>query len=269
MQETGNNLSYTNNISIRVHADGFSFYCYTPHSVPAIKKETFNLSSEKSAAESLNEAITQSSMLKQEDKAVYGLISSPSIQIPLEYFKKEEASALFHLTYTHQQEKKIYYNILPHLEVVKIFDIPKETEEVLCSHFPTIRFYHIHTMIMEKTAFQKATDRQQLYIYLHDKEVFLLKYNSQSLHYSNTFPADATDNIIYYILSVWKLLNMDAETDECVFLGEHQLQNGAISALSPYLRNIRTLTNGELYKRSGAGNLPDIPLDVLSLLLNT
>ena len=208
-------------------------------------------------------------MLKLEDKAVYGLISSPSIQIPLEYFKKEEASALFHLTYTHQQEKKIYYNILPHLEVVKIFGIPKETEEVLCSHFQTIRFYHIHTMIMEKTAFQKATDRQQLYVYLHDKEVFLLKYNSQSLHYSNTFPADATDNIIYYILSVWKLLNMDAETDECVFLGEHQLQNGAISALSPYLRNIRTLTNGELYKRSGAGNLPDIPLDVLSLLLNT
>ena len=116
MQETGNNLSYTNNISIRVHADGFSFYCYTPHSVPAIKKETFNLSSEKSAAESLNDAIIQSSMLKLEDKAVYGLISSPSIQIPLEYFKKEEASALFHLTYTHQQEKKIYYNILPHLE---------------------------------------------------------------------------------------------------------------------------------------------------------
>lgn len=269
MQETGNNLSYTYNISIRVHADGFSFYCYNPHNVPAIKKESYIFSSEKTPTECLEEALSQSSLLKQEDKVVYGLINGPSIQVPLEHFKKEEASSLLQLTYSQQKENKIYYNILPHLEVVKIFSISKDLEEVLCRHFPSIRFYHVHTMIMEKMAVHKTAGKQQLFVYLYDKDIFLLKYQSQALHYANTFPADTTDNIIFYILSVWKLLGMNAETDECIFLGDHQLQNGIISILNQYLRNIRTLMNSELYKRSAAGNLPDIPLDVLSLLLNT
>lgn len=269
MQETGNNLSYTYNISIRVHADGFSFYCYNPHSVPAIKKENYSFNPEKEPIECLEEALSQSSLLKEEDKAVYGLVSGPSIQVPLEYFKKEDANTLFQLTYSHQKENKIYYNILPHLEVVKIFSIPKDIEEVLCKHFPTIRFYHVHTMIMEKMAVHKTAGKQQLFVYLYDKEIFLLKYQSQALHYANTFPADTIENTVFYILSVWKLLEMNAETDECIFLGDHPQQNSIISKLSLYLRNIKTLMNSELYKRSAAGNLPDIPLDVLSLLLNT
>ena len=57
MQETGNNQSQTYNLSIRLHADGFSFYSYNPATTEPVAIEDYIYHEEESVAETLKKAI--------------------------------------------------------------------------------------------------------------------------------------------------------------------------------------------------------------------
>ena len=143
MQETGNNQSQTYNLSIRLHADGFSFYSYNPATTEPVAIEDYIYHEEESVAETLKKAIGQSAIVqKRNNSVVYGLVTGLSMQVPLECFRKEEAHALYRLTYAQEKTGKTYYNILPHLEIAQIFTVDLEVERILSQYFPSIRFYH-------------------------------------------------------------------------------------------------------------------------------
>ena len=149
MQETGNNQSQTYNLSIRLHADGFSFYSYNPTRTEPVAIEDYIYHEEESVAETLKKAITQSAIVrKRNNPVVYGLVTGLSMQVPLECFRKEEAHALYRLTYAQEKTGKTYYNILPHLEIAQIFTVDHEVERILNQYFPGIRFYHSHTCLL-------------------------------------------------------------------------------------------------------------------------
>lgn len=268
MQVTGNNKNQTYSLSIRIHADGFSFYCCNPQSIPAIENESYRYSSDCNPASTLEKALTTSDLLKKNYATVQCLIAGSSVQIPLEYFRKEEANAFYKLAYAETETGKTYYNILPSLEIAEVFTVDKSVEEVLHNHFPTIRFYHIHTMMLEKMALQPASENQRLYVYIHDSSMFIFNFDGQLLEYANTFSTVDTGNLVYFLLSVWKDLGLDAEKDSCIFLGEHPLIQTVTAPLSRYIRHIQKLPASQLYKRSSLAQSPDVPLDLLTLLLN-
>lgn len=269
MQVTGNNKNQTYSLSIRIHADGFSFYCCNPLSIPAIISESYRYDSNCNPATTLEKAITTSDLLKKDYATVQCLIAGPSVQIPLEYFRKEEANAFYKLAYAETDTTaKTYYNILPSLEIAEVFTIDKAVEEVLHNHFPDIRFYHIHTMMLEKMALQPSSENQRLYVYLHDNSMFVFNYDGQQLEYANTFSTEETGNLVYFLLSVWKDLELDVEKDSCVFLGEHPIIQTATTSLSRFIRHIQKIPASQLYKRSSLAQSPDVPLDLLTLLLN-
>ena len=107
MQETGNNQSQTYNLSIRLHADGFSFYSYNPTRTEPVAIEDYIYHEEESVAETLKKAITQSAIVrKRNNPVVYGLVTGLSMQVPLECFRKEEAHALYRLTCAQEKQAK-------------------------------------------------------------------------------------------------------------------------------------------------------------------
>lgn len=269
MQATGNNQNLSYSLSIRLHADGFSFYSYCPSGNEPIKEEAYSYDANESKAETLRKALAQSAFPGQgQCVAIYGLITGPSIQIPLEHFRKEEANSLFRLTFAQKQTGKIYYNILPHLEIAKVFSIETEMEQILRSQFPGIRFYHADTMLLEKMLPSEIKGKQQLYAYFHEREMLLFCYKDQRLHYANTFAADQTDNATYFILSVWKSLGMDAKDGECILLGRNEIKKDCALALGRYLQGVKELEPTDIYKRHSEARNPSVPFDLLTLLVN-
>ena len=131
-------------------ADGFSFYCCSPQFLPAIENESYRFDTDSNQAAVIEKALSTSNLLKRNYTTVQCIIAGPSIQIPLEYFRKEEATAFYQLSYAETEARKTYYNILPSLEIAEVFTVDKTVEEVLRQHFPQIRFFHIHTMLLEK-----------------------------------------------------------------------------------------------------------------------
>lgn len=269
MQATGNNQQKPYSLSIRLHADGFSFYGYNPSETEAIKKEAFRYREGESHADTLEKALAQSALTGRKSyTGVYGLVAGPSIQVPLEAFRKEEANTLFRLTFAQNQTGKIYYNILPHLEIAKIFSVEKDVEQTLCLHFPGIRFYHAETMLLEKMLTFDTKDCRRLYVYFHEEEMLVFRYQEQKLHYANTFPADQTDNAAYFILSVWKHLGLDAREGECILLGENGIKAECARTLGKYLYRVKSLASADIYRRYAPARSEQIPFDLLTLLVN-
>ncbi len=269
MQETGNNQSRTYNLSIRLHADGFSFYGYDPATRDPVAMEDHAYREGESPAETLREAIAQSAVVRgRNGPVVYGLVAGPSMQVPLECFRKEEAHALYRLTYAREKTGKTYYNILPHLEIAQIFTVDHEEERVLGQRFPGIRFYHSHTMILEKLWLLSRQDKRKLYAYFDGKEVFVFSYREQRLRYANTFPADVAENAAYFILSVWKGLEMDARQEECMLLGGGDIKNATARLLSRYLQNVGNADASDIYRRSALARNRRIPFDLLALWIH-
>lgn len=269
MQATGNNQNQAYSLSIRLHADGFSFYSYSPNEAEAIKEENYRYQEGESRTACLEKALAQSVLTKRQSYlSVYGLIIGPSVQIPLESFHKEEANTLFRLTFAQEHTGKIYYNILPHLEIAKVFSIDKDIETLLRKHFPGIRFYHAETMLLEKMLPFESREKQRLYVYFHEQEMFVFSYKDQKLQYANTFPADQTDNAAYFILSVWKSLSPDSREGECILLGENPIKAGCAQTLGKYLHNVKPLSSADIYRRYTPARNTQTPFDLLTLLVN-
>lgn len=199
---------------------------------------------------------------------VQALLTGESIQVPLQMFKKEEANALFSLAHPKASANKIFYNILPSLEIAEVFCIERELEDILVKRFPSIRFYHIHTMMLEKLVLNTGTGAERLYAYFHDNKMFVFSYNGQQLLYANTFIATECDNLVYYVLSVWKELGRQPATDKCLFIGNNNLMPDVIRSIKRYIRNVEWLSPADLYRRSSLAQTKNIPFDVLTLLLN-
>ena len=132
MQATGNKQQQTYNLSICLRADGLSFYGCSTANAATVETEHYTCAEGERMADTLERAIAQSALLRQGTPGVvYGLASGPSMQIPLECFRKEEVHALYRLTYAQEKTGKTYYNILPHLEVAQILTVDPETEHLL------------------------------------------------------------------------------------------------------------------------------------------
>lgn len=270
MQATGNNPYQSYSLSIRLHADGFSFYGYNPNETEAIKEEAHRYTDTESRTETLRRALAGSPLTAAGSycMGVYGLVTGPSIQVPLEAFRKEEAGTLFRLTYAREHSGKIYYNILPHLEIAEVFSLDKETEALLCHHLPGIRFYHAESMLLEKLLPFDTPGKQRLFVYFHEQEMLVFCYRDQKLLYANTFPAGQTDNAVYFILSVWKKLSLDVREGECILLGESEQKAGCADMLGKYLHIVKPLSAADIYRRFAPARHPHLPFDLLALLIN-
>ncbi len=269
MQATGNKQHQAYSLSIRLHADGFSFYTYNPSLNEPVAIENHLFKDSEFPVETLKKALSNSETIQRNDYViVYGLVTTPSIQIPLEHFRKEEANTLYRLTYAQEKTGKTYYNILPHLEVAQVFTIDNEIEQVLCKQFPNIRFYHSNTMILERISMMESQKGQRLYVHFREHEMMVFAYKEQRLIYCNTFPLDVAENAVYFILSVWKSLEYDAETAECLLLGENPLKKDTTQILSKYLRTVKNTPSKDFYRRSALARNEHVPFDLLALLSN-
>lgn len=269
MQEIGSRIPSLS-LSVRLHTDGFSFYYYVPSGNGAVEVEDYAYNSAERKAETLMNAVSRSALIRGKDlAAVYALVTTPSMSIPLECFRKEEAPHLFRLTYSDAGVGKTYYNILPHVEVAQIFSVDMEIERKMRAQFPDVRVYHSLTMVLEKMWFLERQGLRRLNVFFNEKDFFVFAFNGGGmLQYANTFPADAPENAAYFILSVWKDLEMDAHNDECVLLGDGVLKKDAEHLLIKYLKNVQNLSAADIYRRPLQAQGAKVPFDVQALLAN-
>lgn len=202
MQVTGIDYKSSNKKSIRLVADGFSFY-------PG------------------REVI---------------LVAGRSTWLPLEHFNASQVESIYNKVYPPLEIPQVVrYSILPLLEVVELWSVGRDINEKAQLNYPHHRWMGVDGAVVERLVTyerQQNENTQRLYAYMHDGELFVFSYRYGSLFYANSFWPKNDEEIRYFMFNVWNTLKMDVEKDECLLID----LNDKLEMFTPYLRHVGVLT---------------------------
>lgn len=274
MPATGNKSYHPLSLSIRLRADGFSFFVCDLQTSSLIRGEHFRLTDSVSLAEQLSQELTRPDYFNRQIDQCFVLVCTPSTRVPLEEFHREEAAALYDLAFCQKENggQRVAYNILPQLESAEIYAIPSDVEEAILQFYPTARFFASRAILMERLLLLEEDMPQQLqrlYVCAEDEAYSLYAFDGRRLRFANTFQLSSVPDALYFILNVWKQLELDQQKD-CLKLlnpqGEHDEQ--LRQALSEYLVNIEVLNPTDIFPRVPLAREKQVPVDLMALLLN-
>ena len=274
MPATGNKRYHPLTLSIRIFADGFSFFVCDPQTSSLIRGEHFSLG-EESLADRMHHELSRSDYNNRQIDQAYILITSPSLHVPLEEFHRDEASAFYAFSLAEQDMSnlRVAYTIQPELESVEVYAIPRDLEEVILQFYPTARFFASRAMLMERLMHfdQNADERhRRLFVRVSAEGLDIIAFDKGRLRFSNNFDSTVSADIQYFVLNVWQLLGFDAEQDHLALIYETPLEQAKAlqSALALYVRHVDLLPPADLFSRVPLARETEVPVDLKALLLN-
>lgn len=274
MLATGNKSYHPLTLSIRILADGFSFFVCDPQSSNLVRGEHFQLDGEPLAARLLKE-LGRSDYFNRQIDQVYVLVCTPSLHVPLEEFHRDEAASSYAFSLAEQDmsQLRVCYTIQPELESVEIYAVERDVEEAVLQYYPTARFFASRAMLMERLVrFEQDADNRysRLFACVSSEGVEVAFFKDGRLHFANSFDCTANVDIQYFTLNVWQMLGLNAEQDHLVLIADVQsAQAKALqSSLALYVRHVDLLAPADLFSRVPLAREPEVPIDLKALLLN-
>ena len=107
---------------------------------------------------------------------------------------------------------------------------------------------------------------KQLFANLHRQSIDIIGYAQGSLIFINSFEYKQTEDIVYYVLYVWKQMGMSQQSDQLSLLGESSACQYLNKILKDYIQYIKPLGMPSEAYLLGA-DVAQTPLDVIALSL--
>lgn len=252
-------------LSIRLRSDGLSF-----SGCSASESETFfyrnvEFDRTKPYISSLKEFFFEHEFLTYSYKQTNLVcVTSQYTIVPEEIFTDKQKASLLSFTFT-APEKKCLHNPLAREAVEIVFGIDEEVYEFCARSLINPCFFH---HITPQLALWKQQSHmlipRQLYVVLHRKMMDIVCFAQGKLLFANTFQYDKPDDIIYYILYVWKQIGMDQEKDQLHIYGGVSLRNSITTILRNYIQYISPAEIPSDAYLLGA-EIVQAPLDLIAL----
>lgn len=257
-------------LSIRLSADGFSLATYRSHEGNGILSHTFHVNPQHSMAANVKEFLTQTEELKRPHEETNILIhTSRYTPVPFELYEDDQTEMLFYQNLPKQNNEVILCNILSKSNAVILFSIDKLTHQLLSDHFPKARFFASISPVIEYLTIrcrQRRNETKEMFSVFHPGSVDILAFAHQKLQLVNSFHASNMNDKNYYLLNAWKRLGMNQERD-LLYLAGDTPQKEQTEFLEKFIPNTSVIGPRTEFGSIPASHIPDIPFDILSLIL--
>ncbi len=246
MPVTGNKSTYYN-LSIRVKADGFSFIVTEGISGDNLLCQDFNVADDKPVEELLAEKLRIPELSTYKFTRVRVITTTDATCIPQQEFVSEHLDRLYNVVFPPIDDtlQEVGYTHLPQLDIVMAFAVSKAVRRAITEVYPDATFTNASAVVLGRIA--TFCKRQQLpdgalFAYTTPWQLFLYSVGNDKLLFANSFPLDQPKDSLFYLLSVWKTLNLNARKHQCYVAGE----SGSVEYLSEeakkYLQNINVMS---------------------------
>lgn len=219
MPVTGNNPFTDKRLSICVSAGGFSF-------VSAAAQVHKNVEPGQLLAE-LRSELERYALVNNDFSEVVLLTDGLSTRIPLNEFRSEEVQSLFRLTYGNgvPEGTVIRYEVLGALELVEVFALNPEVEDIVKAIFPAVTTHSLHGQVLLRgleAETRMPLGKRRMHASVEGDQLMLFTFVDNRLSYCNTFAADDLQGRLYYTLYVWTHLELAQERDILVLHGSDE-----------------------------------------------
>ena len=170
------------------------------------------------------------------------MISTPVLMVPIEQFQEADATALYLHAFPRNEKEVVKFNVLPSLNAVCVFCINKDLLMVLTDHFNDVQL--MHAMIPVWTYLHQRSftgHRSKMYGYFHDKQLDIFSFQQNRFKFCNSFETTRAHDSLYFLLYVWKQLNLKPEHDEIHILGDIPEQDWLLDEMRKYVKNAHVM----------------------------
>lgn len=260
--------SIRHTLSIRLSADGFSFSIYTSSPEDKASFRTFRVNPQHSMAANVKEFLAQTEELGRPCRETNILIhTSRYTSVPFELYEDDQSETLFYQNLPRQNNEVILCNILGKSNVAVLFSLDKLTHQLLTDHFPKARFFASISPITEYLTIRnrQSAGHNEMYSIFHPRHVDILVFSHRRLTLVNTYRASDSSDKNYYLLDVWKQLDLDPYMDRLSLYGTRPLEETA-GFLKTYIKNIHIINPRTEFTHTAMNSVHEVPFDILSLI---
>lgn len=254
-------------LTIRVGNDTLSFTMMDPTNLkePVIY-EPYPVKTGISMAANLREAFKERAGLTRPEK-VQITFDSKVLMMPIEQFKEDELELYYSHSFPQESQLSMSYNVLPELNSVAIFAINKDVRLVLRDNVPGAIAIHLMSPVWRHLFTRSFTGhRSKLYGYFHGKKLEIFSFQQNRFKFCNTFDATQSHDALYFLLYVWKQMNLQPEHDEMHLVGDIPDSEWLMQEVKRYLQNAYVINPTAEFNRAPATHITDMPFDLMTLL---
>ncbi len=226
-------------MSIRLWSGGLSFSAYNPEKGQSFFFRETEFDRNIPYITSLKETFFENDFFIRTYRKVYVMVVSPQYTlVPEEWINDKKKMELIRLNFS-LPEKKIRDNFLKEEKAKVIFGINEEVYEFCSRSLTNPTFvHHITPQIIMQKKQNHSEKRNHLSVLLHPQMIDIICFNGSTLRFVNSFAYNQFDDIIYYILYVWRQMEMDQLKDRLSLAGDAALCKKITQSLNTYIQHI-------------------------------
>lgn len=222
-------------LTIRVSTDGFSFSFY--HTEEGLfYYKTYKADPSITITANLRRIFKESDFIGKKYRKTFVLLdNAPTTLVPFELFDEEQIVSQYQYNFPELSKQTVLFNILKKTPAVVLFSIEKSTYQLLNESFDNPYYYSAITPIVEYCAGRGHQEEgMRLFVHAQRRRTDIICLNRNKIQFDNSFACSDTADRMYYILYVWKQLNLNQEKDSLYLQGDNELKEN----LKKYVRQI-------------------------------
>jgi len=228
-------------LSVQVSADGFIFCLLDKIRNKYVLLRSFGPETNKYfSADMINEIFGKDDFLPRKYRKINVVIPSPKFTlVPAPLFDPGKKDEYFTFNHSIDEGNIILANKISDPDAYIVYSSSKNVHDVIYSHLPMVHpVHHIKPLLIHISHSRKSVNGNYIHIHIEREFFNLIIFNHNVLRFTNSFNYRNINDILYFVLNVFKRL--DIKQEETIHLsGLTEKYDDLSSNLSIYVRNIR------------------------------
>ena len=193
-------------------------------------------------------------------------IDTNVMMVPIEQFDEADMTGMYAYAFPASSSDAVVYDVLPGLNAVAVFSVNRDLRLVLNDHFPNVRLMPIMGPVWRHLHQRSFTGRRQkLYAYFHERRMEVFAFRQNRFKFCNSFEAGRMGDALFFLLYVWKQLQLNPEQDELHIMGDMPGGETMLAELRRYLQNVYVVNAAADFNNHPVTEIKDMPYDLMTL----
>lgn len=236
------NRAHTYRLSIQVSLNGFSFSILDQVRGKFVVLRHHDLSTLPSSEEKgarLSTIIANEPYLKPSYRESIAMVSSgKSTLIPSAYFREQDVKKYLEFNHDMDELDEIHYNYLQPTDAYTIFSIPNPLTNPIIEHIGRIEYYHHQLPFITWQLDNSPSHKKIAAISIYENFADIGVFSKNKLHFYNTFNWSAMEDLLYYILYVYKQHKLNVSANDLYISGNTSSLKELKDLIGRYIKKI-------------------------------
>ncbi len=255
-------------LSLRIGRGSMAFATFKDDRQTSVVYEPYVVKSGVSIAANLREAFKTSDLLLDAPSRVRVMLDTDVLMVPVELFSEQTKDDMVHHAFPGTEQDAVYYNVVPDLNCVALFAMNRDLRLVIDDHFTDVQVMAAASPVWRHLHQRSYTGGgRKLYGYYHERRLDVFCFQQNRFKFFNTFQAGRSHDALYFLLYVWKQLQLNSRLDEIHLAGDIPEQDWLIGQLHRFVQQVFTV-NPQADMQASSPTLPaGMPYDLQTLYI--